>query len=195
LLTARPQPVQVGRLNDRIFLVNASIGLYPMLLEQRERDKRQFGRTRFVAFLSAIKTVLGFRKQLTIRLDLEDMPETIRTPTLFVGNNRLQMEQVGIEPMKLALEDGRLAAVAPRSAGKLAMLGLLLRGALGRLGDAQDLISFSFKRMTVRQAVWYRRRKVKVAVDGEVIRLAPPLEFQVIEDQLLLLVPEHPAYS
>lgn len=195
LLTAQLKPVQVGRLNDRIFLVNASVGLYPTLLEQRELDKKQYGRSRLIAFLSAIKTILGFSKQLTIRLDLRDMPGKIRTSTLFVGNNALQMEQVGIETMKLALEEGRLAAVAPKSIGKFATLGLLLRGAFGQLGNADDLIAFSFKRMTVRQRSWYRMRKVKVAIDGEVLNLAPPLVFEVVEDQLLLLAPEHPVRS
>ena len=53
-------------------------------------------------------------------------------------------------------------------------------GALGRLGESDDIVSFSFKRMTVRQRGWYGRRKVKVAVDGEVTRMKPPLEFEVI---------------
>jgi hypothetical protein len=39
LLRARVTPVQVGMVNDRIFLVNASVGLYPQLLEAREHDK------------------------------------------------------------------------------------------------------------------------------------------------------------
>lgn len=189
LLTARLKPVQVGRLNDRIFLVNASIGLYPTLLEQRERHTRTFGRSRLVALFSGIATILGFRQQLVIGLDLNGTPETIRTSTLFVGNNPLQMEQVGIEPMKLALEEGRLVAVAPKTVGRVTLLKLMLQGALGRLGQADDLVSFSFKRMTVRQASWYRKGAVKVAIDGEVLRLKPPLAFEVIEDQLLLLVP------
>ncbi|HEU4853993.1 MAG TPA: diacylglycerol kinase family protein, partial [Nitrosospira sp.] len=36
LLTARVQAVQVGLVNDRLFLVNASLGLYPQLLEDRK---------------------------------------------------------------------------------------------------------------------------------------------------------------
>lgn len=189
LLTARLQPVQVGRLNDRIFLVNASIGLYPTLLERRERLQRQFWRGRFISLLSAIATILGFQKRLAIGLDLNGTPEVIRTTTLFVGNNALQLEQVGFEPDKLGVEDGRLVAIAPKTVGRLAMLGLLLRGALGKLGEAKDVVAFGFKRMTVRPGAWYRRRSVKVAIDGEVMRLKPPLEFEVIEDQLLLLVP------
>lgn len=195
LLTARPQPVQVGRLNDRYFLVNASVGLYPTLLEQREHDKRRFGRSRFVAALSAIKTLLGFRKQLTIQFERDGKPATARISTLFVGNNVLQMEQTGIDSMKDALEEGRLAALAPKAMGKLSLLGLMLRGAFGQLGEAEELITFSFKRMTVRQRSWYGKGKVKVAIDGEVLKLSPPLQFEVVEDQLLLLVPEQPVTS
>lgn len=189
LLTAEPRPVQVGRLNDRVFLVNASVGLYPTLLEQREHDKRRFGRSRFVAVLSAIRTLLGFRKQLSIQFERDGKPASAKISTLFVGNSTLQMEQAGIGTMKAALEQGRLAAIAPKAVGKLALLGLMLRGALGQLGDAEELISFSFKRMTVRQRSWYGKGKVKVAIDGEVLKLSPPLQFEVIEDQLLLLTP------
>ena len=43
LLGARTRKIQVGLMNDRAFLVNASLGAYPRLLEQREEAKRRFG--------------------------------------------------------------------------------------------------------------------------------------------------------
>ena len=187
LLDARVTPVQIGMVNDRIFLVNASVGLYPQLLEARELDKRHYGRSRVVAILSALKTALGRYRPLRITLDTEGQTRKLRTPTLFVGNNRLQMEQVGMEPLKIALEEGELAAIAPRSAGKLAMLGLMLRGALGRLGEAENLVAFSFKRLTVKHARLSPRRRVKVATDGEVTHMNMPLEFRVMEGRLKLL--------
>jgi len=193
LLTSTVQPVQVGVLNDRIFLVNASVGLYPTLLEAREHDKQQYGRSRVVAILSALKTALGRHRALRIALETEGHTRKLRTPTLFVGNNRLQMEQVGMEPLKMALDDGELAAIAPRRVGKLAMLGLLLRGALGRLGEAENLVAFSFKRLTVKHARLSPRRTVKVATDGEVMRMKMPLEFRVLEGRLALLKPPHAA--
>ena len=52
LLRAAPTPVQVARINDRVFLVNASLGLYPDLLEDREAFKARFGRSRGVAFVA-----------------------------------------------------------------------------------------------------------------------------------------------
>lgn len=189
LLTSTVQPVQVGVVNDRIFLVNASVGLYPTLLEAREHDKRHYGRSRVVAILSALKTALGRHRPLRIALETEGQVRKLRTATLFVGNNRLQMEQVGMEPLTEAVEDGELAAIAPRRVGKLGMLGLLLRGALGRLGEAENLIAFSFKRLTVKHARLSPRRTVKVATDGEVMRMPMPLEFRVLEGRLALLKP------
>jgi diacylglycerol kinase family enzyme len=193
LLTARVHPVQVGAVNDRIFLVNASIGLYPRVLEARENDKRQYGRSRLVAIYSALKTALGRYRPLRIALDAEGITRKLRTPTLFIGNNRLQMEQVGMVPLTLAVEEGELAAIAPRPVGKLGMLGLLLRGALGRLGDAENVVAFSFKRLTVKHAALSPRRRIKVATDGEVTRMRMPLEFRVVEGRLLLLKPAAPA--
>ncbi|MET0857092.1 MAG: diacylglycerol kinase family protein [Telluria sp.] len=189
LLSSRLQPVQVGLVNDRVFLVNASIGLYPKLLEEREIDKKQFGRSRLVAFVSALKTILSPHRRLRLTLDIDGNIHRLRTSTFFIGNNRLQMEQVGIAPLSAALEDGKLAAIAPKSVGKLGMLWLLARGAFGRLGQADDLVAFSFRRMTVRPRSLYGKRRIKVATDGEVAYLSSPLEFRVLEEHLLLLKP------
>lgn len=195
LLAARLHPVQVGMVNDRVFLVNASIGLYPKLLEEREQDKKQFGRSRLVAALSALKTVLSPHRRLRLVLQIDGKLQRLRTATFFVGNNRLQMEQMGIPPLSAALEDGRLAAVAPRTKGKLGMLWLMLHGALGRMGrldQGDELTTFSFTRMqvTVRGRRLSRRRQVKVAMDGEVSYMDNPLEFRVMEERLLLLKPD-----
>jgi diacylglycerol kinase family enzyme len=190
LLSSRLQPVQVGLVNDRVFLVNASIGLYPKLLEEREIDKKQFGRSRLVAFLSALKTILSPHRRLRITLDVDGTVHRLRTATFFVGNNRLQMQQVGIIPLSEALEDGKLAAIAPKSVGKLGMLWLLARGAFGRLGQADDLVAFGFRTMTVTPHRLSRKRRIKVATDGEVTFMSTPLQFRVLDEQLLLLKPE-----
>ena len=81
----------------------------------------------------------------------------MRTPTLFVGNNRLQMEQVGL-PEAPRLDEGELAAVMLRSVGALKLLWLVLRSAAGRLGDANDVVNFSFRSIVVTPAGSVSRR-------------------------------------
>ncbi|NNG22839.1 diacylglycerol/lipid kinase family protein [Telluria aromaticivorans] len=187
LLRAHVRPVQVGVVNNKVFLVNASVGLYPKLLEEREIDKAQYGRSRVVAFFSALKIVLRPARHLRITLELDGKERRLRTTTLFIGNNRLQLEQVGMDGLTEAVEEGQLVAIAPRPMGRLGLLGLLVRGALGRLGEA-DVEAFAFKRLTVRTPAVYGRKRMKVAADGEVEPMAMPLEFRVLEGRLYLMV-------
>lgn len=191
LLGAAVQEVQVGLVNDRIFLVNGSLGLYPELLEEREAMKSQLGRSRAVAMLAGFRTLL--RKQIPQRLTLEcdGLTRTVLTPTLFIGNNALQLERLGF-PEASALQRGQLAAVVVRRGGLFSMLTLILRSIVGRLGEAEKVDAFAFQRLTVSSG---HKRQFKVATDGEIYWLKAPLVFRVAPEPLLLLVPrpEHQA--
>ena len=187
LLNASVSPVSVGEVNGRIFLVNASLGLYPQLLEDREAWKKQFGRSRLVAFASGLATIFQARGQLRLEVEMEGETTTLRTPTLFIGNNHLQLAQVGIEAAHAdAVKQGQLAAIAVAPTGTLALFGLLARGVIGRLGDADNIKSFSFRRLKV---ALRSKKRIKVATDGEITWMAPPLVFQVADSPLLLMVP------
>ena len=188
LLRSPVEPVQVGLIGDHVFLVNASLGLYPELLQDREAYKARFGRSRFVAFGAALITLLRKHRQLRLHIELAHSQRDVRTPTLFVGNNRLQLEQVGL-PEAPSLDEGCIAAVMLRPIGTLAMLGLLLRGAMGSLGEADSVESFKFHRMQVSPHRRWSRRTLKVAYDGEIGWMRLPLVFRVSPQPLHLLKP------
>lgn len=194
LLAAQVRPIQVGLVNDRLFLVNASMGLYPRLLEDREAYKKQFGRNRAVAFVSGLMTLLRDHRPVTVELELDGATQVMRTSTLFTGNNRLQLEQIGISEAA-CVDRQQLAAVAVRPVSALTMLGLGLRGALGQLGDADHVVSFAFQRMHVRPRLPYGKRRIKIAMDGEISWLRTPLTFAVAPRPLLLLAPVTPTES
>lgn len=187
LLGAQISPVTVGEVNGRVFLVNASLGLYPQLLEDREAWKQQFGRSRAVAFVSSLASLFQARGQMRLAIEMDGKTTALRTPTLFVGNNHLQLAQVGIQRDHAeAVNRGALTGIAVRAKGTLALFGLLLRGMLGRLGDAENIDSFTFRKLKVSLR---GNRRVKVATDGEITWMTSPLVFQVADTPLLLLVP------
>lgn len=188
-LLGQPRPVQVGMLNGRLFLVNASLGLYPQLLEDREAYKQKYGRSRLVALWSGLVTLLRAPRQLSLLLDHGGQARNLRSPTLVVGNNKLQLEHIGIDCAEL--DQNRLIAMAARPVGTLALYGLLLRGLFSRLGEAEHVVSFASDRLTV--AVRGRRR-VKVAMDGEISWMDTPLEFKVADERLPLVVPADSQY-
>lgn len=188
LLQSRIEPVQVGRVNERIFLVNASLGLYPQLLEDREQYKRRFGRHRLVALAAGLGTVFREHRQMRLRIELGGRVRDVRSSTLFVGNNRLQLQQVGL-PEASAIGQGRIAAVMHKPTGTWGCLRLLLRGALGSIADDERIESFQFQQMTVRPWLPYGSGRIKVAMDGEVCFMRGPLHFGVSSKPLLLLKP------
>jgi diacylglycerol kinase family enzyme len=192
LVGASVAPVQVGLVNGQLFLVNASVGLYPQLLEDREAWKQRLGRSRLVAFFSGVVTLFSAWQQLRLQIESHTpagvaCDRQLRTPTLFVGNNQLQLTRVGIDPSHAGVvAQGQLAAVVVRPIGTASLFWLMLRGIIGRLGEADNINSFTFERLTVKPT---GRKRIKVATDGETHWLATPLRFEVSAQPLMLMVP------
>jgi diacylglycerol kinase family enzyme len=195
LLHAAPTPVQVAAVNDSLFLVNASVGLYPDLLEDREAYKARFGRSRRVALWAAGVTLLRAQRHLRLHIEQGASVRDVQALTLFVGNNRLQLEQLGVQPLLCPDSSpvgAHITAVMLRPIGTLAMLRLMLHGAMGTLGEAQGVERFDFDHMVVKPTLSHGRRGVKVAFDGEVTRLRAPLDFRVLATPLYLMKPRTP---
>lgn len=202
------KPVQIGLVNDQVFLVNASLGLYPELLEDRERMKRRYGRSRAVAWMAGALTLMRSHRPLQIQLqhtgaDGRSSEEQRRIATLFVGNNPLQLEQVGLDEAE-AVRRGQLGALTLAPMGPLALARLAARGWLGKLGAADEVNNFSFSQLQVGRVgrrgraaggapspagATARGSRIKVAFDGESARLATPLTFRVAPLPLWLVVP------
>ena len=100
-------------------------------------------------------------------MEVHGKQQDIRTPSLFVGNNALQLEQLGFTESR-AIDAGQLAAVTLRPMGRLAMIWLLVQGVLGKLGEADQVGKFTFQRLTVTRSRGLTSRRVKVATDGDI---------------------------
>ncbi len=190
LLDARPAPVQVGSINERVFLVNASLGIYPELLQDREAFKARFGRSRWVALVAAFATLLRAQRRLRLHIETGATVRDVQTLTLFVGNNPLQLQQFGAEPedtLPGTPGDGSLAALVLRPIGTLAMLGLMAHGAMGRLREAAGVESFEFTHMVVKPTLAPGHSRIVVACDGEVTRMRAPIDIRVLDTPLYLL--------
>ncbi len=186
------QPVQAGQINEQVFLVNASIGLYPKLLRAREEDNARLGRWRIVAAWAALRTVLRDNRNLHLELASGDAPgEQVRTPTLFIGNNALQLERFGL-PQAAAVGSGELAAVRVRPLGRWQLIALALRGLMGALGPAPEVSATLVRELRVQPRGRRAKRPLPVAFDGEVRTMTPPLHFRVAPEALWLIKPAAP---
>jgi diacylglycerol kinase family enzyme len=187
LLRAAPEPVQVGWVNQRTFLVNASIGLYPKLLADREEVKHKLGRRRWIAMLAAFKSMLEWKHRLVLDVECDGQLRQLRAASVFICNNRLQLERVGIDPAVVQqIGEGRLAGVLMRSAKLGAKLRMLAEAMVGRLERGPDIDSFSLRTLTVGSR---RASRIKVATDGEIVEMQLPVRFTVAPRPLQVMLP------
>ena len=183
LFTGKIARVDVGEVNGRIFLNNSSIGFYPRIVQEREREQRQ-GRSRWVAFAQA--AALMFQQSRALHVELEGDHSRRRsydTPFVFVGNNRYAVAGLEIGTRAI-LDGGKLWVCAAPYAGRLTLIALALKALLGFVRDA-DLTTFETDQTDVRM----RRDHVHVATDGEVNVMRTPLHYRSRPGALRVVVP------
>jgi diacylglycerol kinase family enzyme len=177
--------VDVGEVNGHHFLNNSSIGLYPDIVRDRERQQSRLGRGKWVAFAWAMWGALRRFPFLDVRLMLDGAERCHRTPFVFVGNNAYQMTgfQIG---SRECLTDGKLSIYLTERPSRLRLFGLGLRALAGRLRQTHDFRVMSATSLSIAT----HHRSLRVATDGEVRKLDTPLNYRLHAGALRVIVPK-----
>ena len=84
--------VDVAEMNGRIFINNSAIGLYPLMVVDRDLQRKRLGRSKRLAMLVAsLRTLARFNHQ-RLTLTVNDEKARVDTPLLFVGNNDYRID-------------------------------------------------------------------------------------------------------
>lgn len=183
-LAGRRVPVDVGFVNGRLFINNASFGIYPRLIRERESTSARLGRSRWVARLAAFVSLLRRQRRFAVSLETQGVRQMRRATMVFVGNNGLQLQQLGLEVAD-CVTLGRLAVIVQPRIARWHRLRQLLLGLLGRLHQEATLECFCASTLVVDS----KRRMIELAIDGELCRLPPPLVFSKGARALTLMLP------
>jgi len=183
VLTGRARAVDMGEVNGQLFLNNSSLGVYPQLVQARIAEQHR-GHRKWVALAMAAVACLRHPSPMLVRLRLDGTTALERrTPLLFVGNNHYSLAgpRAG---RRTRLDAGQLWVVMTREAEDRRLLRLAVRALAGHL-RASDLDM----RDTAEFWVETRKRRVKVAWDGEVMVMASPLHYRIRPLALRVMVP------
>lgn len=175
--------VDVGRVNDRIFVNNASLGVYPSFVESRDRLLNQ-GRSKLSALALATTEVLRREGEMVIRLDADHTRVLARTPFVFVGNNEYLAEGLSMGG-RTRLDAGLLHAYYAPPVRTRDLPKLFGQALFGRARRDRALRSMAAAEMWVDTFT----PTLSVACDGEVLTLASPLHYQSWPRALTLLCP------
>ena len=175
--------IDIGEVNGRYFLNNSSIGLYPQIVQEREQQQAQ-GRSKWLAFFSALLIIIHRYPLLTVRLNADDRQLRRRTPMVFVGNNEYELQGLNMGSRR-CLNRGLLFLYVTRQMSRWRLFKMGLAALFGKLNDASD-----FDAMCIREvAVQARRRRLRVALDGEVTVMRLPLRYRVHPAALRVIGP------
>jgi diacylglycerol kinase family enzyme len=184
IAAGRTKSVDVGAVNDRIFVNNSSLGVYPDIVSERE-SLRQQGYRKWTAFAIAGTRVLRNYRGLIVTITAGGATIAVPTPFLFVGNNRYEVEGLRLGK-RASLEEGRLYAyLAPRVHGR-ELPKLVVLALTGRASERHTLEAFATCELQVGTPP---HRVLRVALDGEVVLMHTPLLYRVRPRALNVIVP------
>jgi diacylglycerol kinase family enzyme len=172
--------VDVGEVNGQVFVNNSSIGVYPRIVALRRRSGAT-GPGKWLAALWATMTVLRRRPFVGVRIRTADDAIVRRTPFVFVGNNEYRMAGINAGSRE-SLTGGRLALYVMHAAGRRSLLLLGWQVVLRGVDRVRELELFQ-----VEEAVIETRRRVAVALDGEVRPMDPPLTYRIRPLDLIVI--------
>lgn len=183
IIAGHTTQVDVGEVNRHIFLNNSSLGFYPRLVHEREKQQR-LGFGKWAAFFWAAIAVLRRYPFLDVKLSVEGKDFSSRSPLVFIGNNEYEMESLNVGA-RSCLNSGNLSLYITRDTGRLGLMRLAFRALFGGLRNDKDFIALCSKEIWIET----KHRRLRVAMDGEVTVMQPPLHYRIRPLSLRVLVP------
>jgi diacylglycerol kinase family enzyme len=176
--------VDVAEMNGRLFINNSAIGLYPLMVIDRDLQRVRLGRSKRLAMLVAsLRTLARFNHQ-RLTLSVNDTQARINTPLLFVGNNEYQTD-IGVAGQRESIEGGKLSVFVMRKKTRRGLIAASIRALFNR-SRPDDMVRIEG---VERLCVSSRKHQLAVSLDGEVVRAAPPLDYKIRKRALRVIAP------
>ncbi|TMV07440.1 diacylglycerol/lipid kinase family protein [Arenibacterium halophilum] len=177
------ETIDLGCVNGEVFINNASMGLYPAILKVREDIYQRWGRSRLAAYWSVAVAMATVYRPMTMRIEVDGVPQKTRTPTVFVAMSAYQLDEFEIEGSD-AVRAGKFAIYLAPDCGRLSLIWKAAKIAFRGLKKETDFTLLTGAQATVAT----RKRRQLVAMDGERSRLEGPFVFSIMKNALAVRV-------
>ena len=177
--------IDLAELNGRVFINNSSIGLYPHIVKDREKQQERLGYGKWRAAFWATLKMFRVSPFLKVGIVVDGKFFLRKTPFVFIGNNRYEMDlyNIGRRP---ALDEGKLSIYFLHRGGRLGVIRLLFRTITGRVKQWKDFEEVLAEDVSIQT----RRKRMHVAFDGEVSVVKTPLKYTILPKALRVFVPK-----
>jgi len=178
----RATPVDLAEAGGQVFINNLSVGAYVDQVRAREASPLP----KLLATIPATWLTLRKLRSRPFELVIDGETATIRTPLLFIGNNRYEVED-GRPGERTSLDDGLLSAYAVAPLSRAALIAAALRTLAGRPRMHRD---FALDRTAREVRIEGPGAALEAALDGERCRFDLPLTIRIRPRALAVVAPE-----
>ena len=181
--TGRVATTDVAWVNGRLFLNTSSVGVYANFVRVRERLEPRLGY--WVSSAVAVMRTFARVRPFRVTFEADGVERKYETPLVFIGVDERELK---LPKLGGRLERGasglHVIIVRGRTRARLVALSFAAaaRGTWA-LARTPHLDSFLVDRCTIEQ------RHSTVAVDGEVVKLESPLDYELGRGALRIVVP------
>lgn len=183
IAAGRTRLFDVGDLNGLLFLNNASLGVYPDLVRERQAQQGRGRRKWAAAAIGIVRTWRAYR-MMTVRMTLDGGPPIERrTPFVFLGNGDYREGGPKLGTRR-SIGAHLSVSIAPEL-GRFEALALAVRALADRLPSYGKFESFSSNTVSIE----VKRSELTAALDGELTVVRAPLRFAIRRGVLRTLVP------
>jgi diacylglycerol kinase family enzyme len=177
--------IDLARVNDRVFVNNASLGVYAKVVQSEAYRDAKLG-----TWTDMLPDLLGpDAEAIDLEFTAPDGTNCNDAPLVLVSNNPYQLTHLAGAGTRERIDTGMLGIVAARvrstDVSKLVALELV-----GQTGRYPGLLSWSALEFEVRSA-----SPVEIGLDGEALVLDPPLRFVSLPGALRVRLPRSAGLS
>jgi diacylglycerol kinase family enzyme len=178
--------IDLAEVNGRVFVNNASLGLYAKIVQSPEyRDAK---------LKTAADMLPGLLGPDATPLDLQFTgPDGTAYPTahlILVSNDPYQLDHIGGRGTRARLDTGQLGVVAARISGAAQAHRFVALEAAGHVRRFEGWLEWDAARFQVGSG-----GPVEIGIDGEALTMDPPLVFTSRPGALRVRLPRHAALS
>ena len=187
IVAGHAMAVDVAEVNGRVFLNNSSVGLYPRIVQLRERYRAR-GLEKWIIAAWATLRVTRTSKPLRVQLDIADQRVSRTTPLVFIGNNEYRM--AGFDAgSRESISAGQLAIYIVATSSQTGFLRLTWRILTGTAKGSGELAMLRATEATIDLPDELAVTQLSVALDGEIETLQLPLRYAIRPGALRVAVP------
>src|SRR5215475_380557 len=172
--------IDLAEVNGRVFVNNASLGLYAKIVQIPEyRDAK------LKTAADVLPTLLGpDAKPFDLRFTGPDGTRYDTAHMILVSNNQYELDHLSGLGTREQLDDGILGVVAARISGPQQARRFIALEAIGQVRKFPDWLEWETPRFEVSSD-----SPVEIGIDGETMVMTPPLVFSVRQGALRVRIP------